>query len=176
MKTLRLVFVILLMGQLTGCGSVWEGTKKVGAVMFDPSIPVGAPKDLPTQLTYSIVAEEDVNQNPNGDPAPIEFQLFELEDDSKLLAADYDSLVSDFEDALGSNYIDHSDFTMLPGQFKFIEPFEVDEDTRYIGVIAHFGDPEVSQWKKVIKIKSIGREYHVLILFKDQEVLLDRVE
>jgi type VI secretion system protein VasD len=65
---------------------------------------------------------------------------------------------------------------MLPGQFKFIEPFEVDEDTRYIGVMAHFGDPEVSQWKKVIKIKSIGREYHILILFKEQEVLLDKVE
>lgn len=117
-----------------------------------------------------------MNQNPNGDSTPIEFQLFELEDDSKLLAADYDSLTADFEDALVSNYIDHSDFTMLPGQFKFIEPFEVDEDTRYIGVMAHFGDPEVSQWKKVIKIKSIGTEYHVLILFKEQEVILDKVE
>lgn len=148
MNILRLVLMISLLSQLTGCGSVWEGTKKVGQVIWDPSIPVGAPKDQPTRLTYSIVAQQDVNQNANGDATPIEFQLFELEEDSKLLAADYDSLVTDFEDALGSNYIDHSDFTLLPGQFKFIESFEVDEDTRYIGVMAHFGDPDVSQWKK----------------------------
>ena len=65
---------------------------------------------------------------------------------------------------------------MLPGQFKFIEPKAIDEDTRYIGVMAQYGDPEVSQWKKVIKIKSIGREYHLLILLKEQEVILDKVE
>ena len=176
MNTLRLVFIILLMSQLTGCGSVWEGTKKLGQVIWEPSIPVGAPNDQPTQLTYSIVAQQDVNQNANGDATPIEFQLFELEEDSKLLAADYDSLVTDFEDALGSNYIEHSDFTLLPGQFKFIKTFAVDEDTRYIGVMAHFSDPDVSQWKKIIKINRLGAEYHLLVLFKAQEVILDKVE
>lgn len=158
MKTLGLSLVIILIGQLTGCSSV------------------GKPKYLPTQLTYSIVAQKDVNQNTNGDATPIEFKLFELEDDSKLLATDYDSLVADVEKSLGSNYIEHSDFTMLPGQFKFIEPFDINKGTRYIGIMAHFSDPEVSQWKKVIKIKSVGRKYHILILFKEQEVFLDKVE
>ena len=159
MKILRLILVVMMIGQLAACGSLSDKTKI-----------------LPTQLTYSIVAQMDLNPNSNGDSTPVEFQLFELKDDSKLLAADYDSLVSSFQEALGSNYISHSDITILPGQFKFIEPFEVHAGTRYIGVMAHFGDPEVSQWKRVIKIKAIGKEYHILILFKEQEVLLDKVE
>lgn len=157
MNRLRLALMLIVLTQLFACSS-------------------SKPKDLPTILTYSILALDEVNPNLEGKPSPLAFQVFELEDDSKLLAADYDSLIEDHEDALGTNYVDHSDYTMLPGQFKFIEPKAIDEDTRYIGVMAQYGDPEVSQWKKVIKIKSIGREYHLLILLKEQEVILDKVE
>jgi type VI secretion system protein VasD len=39
-----------------------------------------------------------------------------------------------------------------------------------------FSDPDTSQWKKVVKVKPLGRDYHLLALFKDNEVILDKVE
>jgi len=176
MRIFRLSIFMILLGQLCACAALWDGAKKVGQIIWDPSTPVGGPGDQPTTVTYSMVAQEGANPNSDGAATPVEFQVFQLEDDSKLLAADYDSLLKDFEKALGSNYLDHSDYTMLPGNFKYIEAFEVDADTQYIGVVAHYGNPEISQWKKVIKIKPIGHEYHLLIRFKTQEVILDKVE
>lgn len=133
-------------------------------------------KDLPSTVSYSIIALEDVNPNLEGKASPLALQVFELKDNSKLFAADYDSLKNDHEVALGSNYIDHNDFTLLPEEFKFIETKDLNKDTRYIGVIANYGDLDVTQWKKVIKVKAVGREYHLLILLKAQEIILDKVE
>lgn len=42
--------------------------------------------------------------------------------------------------------------------------------------MAHFADPELSEWKKAVKVLNLGREYHLLMQFKDYEVKLDRVE
>ncbi|KEA65270.1 Type VI secretion lipoprotein/VasD [Marinobacterium lacunae] len=132
--------------------------------------------DRPSTLTYSMYAIDNVNLNAVGDATPLELVVYELEDDSRFLGADYDSLSADDEKALGSNYIDHSDYTLLPGQFKFVDRFTVSKDTRYIGLMARFSDPEASQWKKVVKIKPAGREYHLLMYFSEQDVVLDKVE
>lgn len=176
MGLIRLGLIGLCLLQLAACSSAWNATKKTAQVLWDPSIPVGEAKDLPTQLTYSMYALDKVNPNAAGDATPLELVVYELEDDSKFLAADFDSLKADYKEALGSNYIDHSDYTLLPGQFKFIDHFAVDEDTRYIGIMAHFNDPEVAQWKKVVKIKPMGREYHLLMFFSEQDIVLDKVE
>ncbi|CSB96985.1 type VI secretion system protein VasD [Vibrio cholerae] len=42
--------------------------------------------------------------------------------------------------------------------------------------MAHFAEPELSEWKKAVKVINKGREYHLLMLFKDYDVKLDRVE
>ncbi|MGF1873280.1 type VI secretion system lipoprotein TssJ [Photobacterium indicum] len=154
----RLIIVIMLLTQLAACSSGYD------------------PKTEPTTVTYSMVADEKVNPNVSGEATPIEIQVFELEDDSMFLAADYDQLVDDAEKALKSNYVDHSDYALLPGQFKYIGTTEVDDDTRYIGVMARYADPENSQWKKVVRVKSLGREYHILMLFQENEVNLNIVE
>jgi type VI secretion system protein VasD len=154
----RLIIAVMLLTQLAACSSKYD------------------PKTEPTTITYSMVANEEVNPNVSGEATPIEIQVFELEDDSMFLAADYDQLVEDAEKVLKNNYVDHSDYALLPGQFKYIDTTEVDEDTRYIGVMARYVDPEQSQWKKVVKVKSLGREYHILMLFQKNEVNLNIVE
>ncbi|HHC7366156.1 TPA: type VI secretion system lipoprotein TssJ, partial [Vibrio parahaemolyticus] len=59
---------------------------------------------------------------------------------------------------------------------KFVSPVEVDADTHYIGVMAHFSEPELSEWKQAVKIINTGREYHLLVYLKDYDVMLERVE
>ncbi len=123
-----------------------------------------------------MVADKGVNPNVYGEPSPIELQVFELEDDSMFLSADFDQINEDYKKVLKSNYVDVYDYVLTPGQFKFVEDIEVDEDTRYIAVLAKFAEPELSDWKKAVKIINLGHRYHLLMLFKDYDVELQKVE
>lgn len=64
------------------------------------------------------------------------------------MSSDYDQLRTDYKKALRSNFVKNYDFVLTPGQFKFVNAFEVDEETNYIGVMAHFAEPELSEWKR----------------------------
>ncbi|SIO32323.1 type VI secretion system lipoprotein TssJ [Salinivibrio sp. ES.052] len=134
------------------------------------------PEERPTTVTFSLVSDEGVNPNITGDSVPIEVQVFELEDDSMFMSAGFDQLRTDYEDAISSNFINNYDYVLTPGQFKFVNAFEINEDTNYIGVMAYFSEPNLGEWKKVVKVLNKGREYHLLMLFKDYDVKLEKVE
>jgi type VI secretion system VasD/TssJ family lipoprotein len=104
------------------------------------------------------------------DPKPISFKIVMLRDDSLLLSADKESLDSDIEEALKKNYIDHEDYVLTPGEFKFIRFTEIDEDTRYIGIIADYRDSQHSVWKAAYKVEATGSKYPLHIHLKRNEV------
>jgi len=133
-------------------------------------------KEEPSKVTYSLFATQSINPNASGEATPLEVQVFELEDDSMFLSAGFDQLIEDAKAALKSNYITHRDYVLIPGQFKFINSFEVDKNTIYIGVMARYADPNSSDWKKVAKIMPLNKQYHLLIYFNDQSVNIDQVE
>lgn len=172
----RLAWLLCIVLLLAGCASTREATGKAWQVIQDPSIPVGYPEDQPTTVDLSMIAEPNVNPNVDGEGTPLRFQVLRLKDDSMLMAADLGQLSRDLEEALGTNYLTHDDFTLLPGQWKFYEPFEVDEETRYIGLIAFYATPNDAEWKKVVKVKSRGEHYHLLVHLRDSEVELRREE
>ncbi|WP_194437806.1 type VI secretion system lipoprotein TssJ [Vibrio fluminensis] len=129
-----------------------------------------------TTVTFSLVSDDDVNLNILGDATPVEIQVFELEDDSMFMSADYDQLKADHKATLRSNYVNSYDYVLTPGQFKFVDTFEINESTNYIGVMAHFSDPDTSQWKKAVKVVNKSRQYHLLMKFSEYDVKLVRVE
>ena len=157
---------------LAGCTTMG----KMADVMMDPDIQVGSNDEQPSTLGFSLLAERDVNPNESGEAAPIEFQVVLLAEDSKLLATDYDQVTADVEKALGKNYLDHQEYTLLPGQYKYLPPIKLDEETRYIGVIARYADPDHAQWRKVIKVKSMGLAYQILVHLRQSEVELQKEE
>ncbi|SNY97464.1 type VI secretion system lipoprotein TssJ [Halomonas sp. hl-4] len=168
----RLVGLLCITLLLASCASTREASGKAWQVMRDPDIPVGYPEDQPTKVDLSMIAEPNVNPNVEGEGTPLRFQVLQLKDDSMLMAADLDQLENDLEKALGTNYLAHDDFTLLPEQWKFYEPFEIDEDTRYIGLIAFYASPNEAEWKKVVKVKSRSEHYHLLVHLRDSEVEL----
>lgn len=167
----RFWFFACLMA-LAGCTTMG----KMADVMMDPDIQVGSNDEQPSTLGFSLLAERDVNPNESGEAAPIEFQVVLLAEDSKLLATDYDQVTADVEKALGKNYLDHQEYTLLPGQYKYLPPIKLDEETRYIGVIARYADPDHAQWRKVIKVKSMGQAYQILVHLRQSEVELQKEE
>ncbi|GAB2655914.1 type VI secretion system lipoprotein TssJ [Vibrio panuliri] len=134
------------------------------------------PTQLPTKVTFSIVAQEGMNPSVMGQSSPVEIQVFELVDDSMFMSSSYDQMREDYEKALKSNFVKSYDYAMTPGQFKFVNAIEVDEETNYIGIMAHFSDIELSEWKKAVKVLNKGREYHLLMLLNDYDVKLEKVE
>jgi type VI secretion system protein VasD len=61
----RVALMISLFLTLSGCNSL----NKIGQVLMDPSIPVGAPKDQPTEVSFSFFARPDINGNPRSHDA-----------------------------------------------------------------------------------------------------------
>ncbi len=136
---------------------------------YDPSVAAST-------ITISMVTTDSININNNEEASPVELKVFELKDDSMFNSASYDQLALDYKKALKSNYIGDNDYVLLPNKFKFIEKKELNENTRYIGVAVFFSDSDNSDWKKSIKVKTLGRDYHLLIYIKDNQVMLARVE
>ncbi|RLK51709.1 type VI secretion system protein VasD [Alkalispirillum mobile] len=156
----------------SGCAAPLETAGKLGQVIWDPSTPVGHPEDRPSTASLSLLADEDVNPNALDEGTPLMFRVLQLKDDSMLMAADYDELEGDLEDALGTNYLSHDDFTLLPGQFKVFQLEALDSDSRYLGVVAYYAEPDRAQWKKVLRVQSRGQDYHFLVRLRRHEAEL----
>lgn len=169
MRGLAVLSILLL---LYGCSTAYQAASKSARVIWDPSTPVGHPEDRASRVDLSMVAERDVNPNYAGIGTPLAFQILQLKDDSMLMAADFSELKMDLKKSLGTNYLAHDDFTLLPGQFKFYAPFEIDNETRYIGIIALYAQPDMAQWKKVVRVDPRSQDYHLLVHLRDHDVEL----
>ncbi|WJM83693.1 type VI secretion system lipoprotein TssJ [Dickeya chrysanthemi] len=163
---LRTGWLCVLMLLLPGCSTLG----KMAKVAANPDIQIGSNDNQPSTIGFSLLAEPDVNPSESGDAAPIEFQLVMLAEDSRLLATDYDQVTGDIEKALAKNYLSHQDYTLLPGQFKYLPPVKLDEKVHYIGVIAKYADPDSAEWRKVVKLKNTGRTYQLLVHLRREEV------
>lgn len=140
------------------------------------SVKITADVDKSSLVTLSLVADEGMNPNILGVGAPLEIKVFELADDSMFMSADFEQISNDYEDVLKSTYIKSYDYVLTPGQFKFVTEIEVNDETNYIAVIAYFSQPDLSEWKRSVKIVKKGRTYHMLVQFKGYDINLMKVE
>jgi type VI secretion system VasD/TssJ family lipoprotein len=103
---------------------------------------------------------------------PIAFKVLQLTDDSLLVNASPQALAEDLKKTLGSTYIRADDYLLQPGQFKFIDLRALDEDTRFIAVIANYHNADVGQWKQRLRVEPKGRQYAVLVQLDAAQVSL----
>ncbi|ECE0732750.1 type VI secretion system lipoprotein TssJ [Salmonella enterica subsp. houtenae] len=152
---------------LTGC----ETAKKLGQVISNPDIQVGDLKSQPSEMTITLLTEPDINLNADGEAAPVDVQLIYLTDDSKLQAADYDQIASTpLPDALGKNYLDHQDFSLLPDVMKTLPPVKLDKKTQFIGVVAYFSDDQATEWKQIEPVEGTGHSYRLLVHVRQSSI------
>ncbi|EAA9527921.1 type VI secretion system lipoprotein TssJ [Salmonella enterica subsp. houtenae] len=159
--------MVLCAAVLTGC----ETAKKLGQVISNPDIQVGDLKSQPSEMTITLLTEPDINLNADGEAAPVDVQLIYLTDDSKLQAADYDQIASTpLPDALGKNYLDHQDFSLLPDVMKTLPPVKLDEKTQFIGVVAYFSDDQATEWKQIEPVEGTGHSYRLLVHVRQSSI------
>lgn len=171
----RATSITLLALLLAGCTT----SKKIGKVLMDPNIQVGSFADQPSTLNLTLLADRNININEDGEATPINLQVIYLTEDSRLLALDFDELDDEknsLPDLIKKNYINHQDYTLLPGQFKPLKPIKLKEENRYIGVVAYFADANISEWKKIVKADGKGHIYNLLVHVKEREIELQKEE
>lgn len=103
---------------------------------------------------------------------PIAFRVIQLKDDSLLENADPDLVRSAPKKALGSTYITAEDYLLAPGQFKFINYRDLDEDTHYVAVVAVFHAPDAQRWYDVFRVEPRSRKYALLVTLQDTRVAI----
>ncbi len=173
---LRIFSILLLFSSfliLSGCSKPFEAAGKMGKILLDPSTPVGQPKDQPSTVALTILAEPYINPNQEGEAAPINIQVVYLNEDSVFGSVDHDQIDAkegDLEKVLKKNYIDHQDYTILPGQYKPFPTMTLDPSNRYIGIIAYYSDPDKAEWKKIVKARGKGRHYFLLVHIRENEI------
>lgn len=113
----------------------------------------------------------DIRETP-GNATPIGFRVLQLKDDSMLENADPERLREAPGKALGSTLLASDDYILAPGQFKFVEFAAVDEDTRYIAVVADFHTPNTERWHDVFRIEPRGRKYPLMVLLQGSRVAI----
>lgn len=162
MSRIWVVILMFISLMLSGC----EVSKKLYTVATDPDVPVGYPDKNPSEIEFILLADNDINPNLEGEPAPTDLQVIYLEDDSKLLSTDYYQIATEpLDKILSKNYIEHQDYTLEPGQYKALKPIKIEPKTQFIGVIAHYAGADSGQvyWLDIIDIDGIGQKYKILI-------------
>lgn len=169
-KILQSLAIITTISFISACGNTFEAASKIGKVIADPSIQVGSRSDQSSTLNLSFLAEPNINLNEINQPSSIELQVVYLTDDSKLLSSYYDQYIEhEIKDVLGKNYIDHQEYALVPNQYKVVSDVKLNEDNRYLGVIIHYSNPEITDWRKVIKLDGKGRKYNILVHVKQKD-------
>lgn len=173
-KLLRYMIICLVIWMTSGCNSPIEAAKKIGQVIMDPSIQVGKDTEQPSTLRLTLLAEPNINPNNEKQPSPINLQVIYLTEDSTLQATYYDQLQeAELKTILGKNYLDHQDYTLVPDQYKPLPEIKLDEKNQYLGLIAYYSNPEISEWKRVIKLNGTGgNRYNVLAQVKKQHLII----
>ncbi len=143
----------------------------------EPAVPMSPLEDT---LLGQYDAQGISLTTPWGNPAlqhvatPIAFKVVQLTDDSLLVNASPQAMAEDLKKTLGSTYIRADDYLLQPGQFKFVDLRPLDEDTRFIAVIANYHSADVGQWKQHLRVEPKGRQYAVLVQLDAEQVSLKR--
>ncbi|NHB09611.1 type VI secretion system lipoprotein TssJ [Burkholderia cepacia] len=103
---------------------------------------------------------------------PVAFQVLQLKDDSMLENADLDLVSQNPKKALGSTFIAADDYTLAPGQFKFIEFSPIEDKARYVAVVAAFHDVNATRRYDVFRLEPRGRKYALLVTLQDTRVTI----
>lgn len=121
---------------------------------------VGGMLNLNTDITLRVAAGADINPDHQNDPAPVFLRLYELSSDQAFKSADFIELYEREASALGDTLIQRR---QLPG----VAPNEtrehqmvLDNNTRYIGILAEFFQYENAAYKIVVPItaKNVFRD------------------
>lgn len=122
---------LLTVFSLAGCGTVSK--------IYNP----------PGKLDTVFEASAKLNPDPKGRPSPLVLRLYELKSEQNFNRAEFFALYDQDDTTLGQDLIAREEFKLAPGEHR---PYErkLNEQTRFIGIIAAYRSITKAQWRVVI--------------------------
>lgn len=157
--------ILLLLVLLAGCSTLG----KISQLLINPDLELAPASTAPSQLTLHLFASAATPAKPP--LPPVRLLLFQLADDSRLLAATQAELQANPEQALGPNYLWHQEYTLVPGQFKTLTLGPLEAQTQYIGAVILGGDPG-NHWRQRLRVQATGHDYQILLAWASQTLQL----
>lgn len=116
-----------------------------------PACSGGTPAVKTTSLEFAIEADQEINPNSDGNPAPILLRVYELKTKTAFEQASFFELLDGDTTKLGPELVAKREFEVKPGEkstFKRDSP----TDAKHVGVIAGFREINTANWRSVVDI------------------------
>ncbi|MES0884481.1 type VI secretion system lipoprotein TssJ [Roseibium sp. SCPC14] len=117
----------------------------------------------PTPMKIGLHADDFINPNEAGDPAPVVVRVYQLKEVTAFEGAEYFDLADNDKKVLGGDLIGVQEFELIPGETKDYNR-EVSSEATHVGVIASFRDIESAQWRDTIELQQEKKNEFVIYL------------
>ncbi len=117
----------------------------------NPPPPPAPPPPPPTQLMLRIQADESINPDASGKPAPVLLRIYELKEQTAFTGADFFTLFEKDSATLGAALLKKQEFFIKPGDNKALN-IQTDPATTQIAVFAAFRVLDTAQWRAVYEL------------------------
>ncbi len=116
---------------------------------------------FPTKIDSEIVASRYINPDDSGRPSPLVVRIYELKSDEIFNKADFYMLYDDDEATLGGDLLARKEYKLSPGEARKII-YKVNDQARYLGVIAAYRNINQARWRTSSKLKLNRRNSSII--------------
>ena len=119
----------------------------------------GPQLSMPAPYTVVITADDALNLDRNGKPAPVQVKLYRLRGVSAFSSADFFSLYEKDDQILSSELVSKEVITLQPGEAKVVLG-KASVDERMLGVFVAYRDLDKAVWRGIAPLpvpKELGR-------------------
>lgn len=116
-----------------------------------------------TKLDLTLTASDQLNPDLNGRPSPVVIRLIELKHPVAFENADFFSLYERARETLMPDLVTVEEHELRPGQRLDLK-LSVDNNHRFVGVLAAYRDLSESRWRHVVQVEPMGvTQVHLLL-------------
>lgn len=128
----------------------------LGILLSSACSTVGKALDISTRVNLDFTVAENINPDGSGRTSPLVISIFELKDNGAFEGMDFLSLYENAADSLGDNLISVRKLPALaPGKDRQ-DKLKLNDETRFIGLLAEFSDFEDAKYHLVMPISPHG--------------------
>jgi type VI secretion system protein VasD len=126
----------------------------------------------PPVLSINLRGDAVLNPDPSGASLPVVVRLYQLKRRDKFEQADFRALWKSPGDALGGDLVESQEIILRPGEARQIQ-VQRNLDTRFLGVVALFREPEGDRWRRVLALDEKKRKQAIRLSLRGSQVELD---
>lgn len=124
---------------------------------------------------YSIKGEGDqvLNRDTNGKSLSVVVRIYQLKDANEFSKLTFDTLAAGYpeSDLLGPSLLSKSDVILVPGG-SYTSSEKLLDDTRFIGIVGMFRNPDPHHWRQLVDVTEIGTHRNAGFSFRAQDCYL----